>query len=55
MRAELRQEQFLRSIAQWRYARLKEAIEVECRALKILPALRLRIRLIENPPPLPPA
>ncbi len=44
-------ENFYRQLAEWKYDRLKEAVEAECQsAPKTLAALRLRIKWIENPP-----
>jgi len=44
-------ENFYRQLAEWKYDRLKEAIEAECQsAPKTLAALRLRVKWIENPP-----
>ena len=44
-------ENFYRQLAEWKYDRLKEAIEAECQsAPKTLAALRMRVKWIENPP-----
>ncbi len=51
--AALKQERWWRFVAEWRYTALKDAIQTECQD-KTLATLQLRIRWIENPPPLHP-
>ena len=51
--AAWKQERQWRAVAEWRYVALKDAVETECQK-EVLATLRLHIRWIENPPPLPP-
>jgi uncharacterized membrane protein len=51
--AAWKQERQWRAVAEWRYVALKDAVETECQK-EVLATLRLRMRWIENPPPLPP-
>jgi muconolactone delta-isomerase len=51
--AARKQERWWRFVAEWRFVALKDAVETECQD-KVLATLRLRIRWIENPPPLHP-
>jgi hypothetical protein len=48
----LEAERLRRRVAEWRYERLKEAIQVEGQsAPKVLAVLEMRIKWIEHPPP----